>query len=58
VRREHRKLTRRELASITSSRPVLRKVPRRHDDARRFFYPNRKHMFAPSDGGQCRKLKT
>jgi hypothetical protein len=49
VRREHRKLTRREIASITSSRPVRRKVSRRRDDARKNFYPSRKHMFVPSE---------
>jgi hypothetical protein len=56
VRREHRKPTRAELALITSPRPVVRRVSRRRvnptsPDARRFFYPNRKHMFAPSEGG-------
>jgi hypothetical protein len=56
VRREHRKPTRAELALITTPRPVVRRVTRRRvnptsPDARRFFYPNRKHMFAPSEGG-------
>jgi hypothetical protein len=37
VRREHRKLTRAELATITSSRPVVRKIEssRRHENRSR-----------------------
>jgi hypothetical protein len=70
VRREHRKLTRAELASITGSRPVVRKlkgpgkrgngcrVSGESPDARKKFYPNRKHMFVPSEGGRWQKLET
>jgi hypothetical protein len=60
VRREHRKPTRAEFASITSSRPVLRRVFLRKNnptfpDARKNFYPNRKHMFVHREGGQWQK---
>jgi hypothetical protein len=56
LRREYRNLTRAELASITSSRPVVRKIESSSRDenpgppgARKNFYPNRKHMFAPTE---------
>ena len=56
MRRERRRPTRAELAGITSRRLVVRRLSRRHDhqtppDARKKIYPNRKHMFAPSEGG-------
>jgi hypothetical protein len=66
VRRERRtRLSAAELALITSSRPVVRRRigPGESDrkdaqasissrpDARKKFYPNRKHMFASSEGG-------
>jgi hypothetical protein len=59
MRREHRQPTRAELALITSRRPVVRKhkvadrskAPAASPDAQKIFYPNRKHMFVPSEGG-------
>ena len=64
MKRENRRLTREEFASIISSRPVVRRPigpgrgesSGRHEnlnppDAPKKFYPNRKHMFVPSKGG-------
>jgi hypothetical protein len=66
VRRERRQPTRAELALVTSRRPVVRrlkaadrgKAPASSPDAFKKIYPNRKHMFVPSEGGRWQKLET
>jgi hypothetical protein len=64
MRREYRKPTRAELASITSSRPVVRRVEssRRlenpsHPGARTFFERSLTNDSKASEGGRWQKLE-